>query len=53
MADVSLDVVLKHFRARHAELSDENIILAARIEELEAEVARLQPNNTPKNPSES
>lgn len=53
MAEVSLEMALKHFRARYAEASDENVILASRIEELEAEVARLQPNNTPQPPDKT
>lgn len=39
---ISIEAALAAFRQRHGELADENILLKARVSELEEENARLR-----------
>ena len=39
---ISIEAALAAFRQRHGELADENVLLKARVSELEEENARLQ-----------
>ena len=43
---ISIEAALESYRQRAATLLHENVLLAARVSELEAEVGRLQPKDS-------
>lgn len=44
---ISIEAALESYKERAATLLHENVLLTARVSELEAEVARLQPQDSP------
>lgn len=48
---ISIEAALAAFRQRHGELADENILLKARVSELEEENAQLQSGGQEQLPS--
>lgn len=47
MAEVSLEAALSVYQEKYNQLTTENILLTAKVRELEAELEAVKPNATP------